>query len=128
MQVYTFSREGGSSDHVPMKQKNKPTKTVSEYPFQFFERKNVKTKFESPYWEQLQTAVKGTKNTVTTSDNKIIHRKLISKPIRPFEQEVFNRGTFQQRQIISDAQHSGQELQIRDSTYQTKKIDSTYQM
>ena len=30
---------------------------------------------------------------MTTSDNKIIHRKLISKPIITFEQEPTNRGT-----------------------------------
>ena len=93
LQVYTFSGEGGSSDHLPMKQKRKGAKTVSKYPFQFFERKNQKGKFESPYSEHLQTAVTGTEHTVTTSDNKIIHRKLISKPINTFEQEPTNRGT-----------------------------------
>ena len=30
LQVFTFSGEGGSSDHLPMKQKRKPTKTVSK--------------------------------------------------------------------------------------------------
>ena len=76
-----------------MKQERKGAKTVSKYPFQFFERKNQKGKFESPYSENLPTAVTGTKHTVTTSDNKIIHRKLISKPIITFEQEPTNRGT-----------------------------------
>ena len=66
---------------------------VSKFPFQFFERKNTKTKFESPYSDQLQTAVKGTNHTVSTADNRIIHRKLISKPTTPFEQEPYNRGT-----------------------------------
>ena len=93
LQVYTFSGEGGSSDHLPMKQKRKGAKTVSKYPFQFFERKNQKGKFESPYSAHLQTAVTGTKHTVTTADNKIIHRKLICKPINTFEQEPTNRGT-----------------------------------
>ena len=92
LQVYTFSGEGGSSDHLPMKQKKKSTKTFSKYPFQFFERKNTKSKFESPYYGKLQT-VKGTNHTVTTAENKTIHRKLISKPITPFEQETSNRGT-----------------------------------
>ena len=76
-----------------MKQKRKSTKTVSEYPFKFSERKNQKTKFESPYSDQLQTAIKGTNHTITTADYKTIHRKLISKPIKPFEQEPSNRGT-----------------------------------
>ena len=93
LQVNTFSGEGGSSDHLPMKQKRKRAKTVSKYPFQFFERKYQLGKFESPYSEHLQTAVSGTKQTVTTSDNKIIHRKLLSKPIITFEQEPTNGGT-----------------------------------
>ena len=91
LQVYTFSGEGGSSDHLPMKQKRKSTKTVSKCLFHSFERKNTKIKFESPYSDQLQTAVKGTNHTVTTADKRIIHRKLISKPIKPFEQEPSNR-------------------------------------
>ena len=33
---------------------------------------------------KFQTAVSGTKYTVTTDKNKIIHRKLISKPL-PFQ-------------------------------------------
>ena len=73
LQVYTFSGEGGSSDLLPMKQKRKGAKTVNKYPFQFFERKIQKGKFKSPYSEDLQTAVTGTKLTVTTSDNKILH-------------------------------------------------------
>ena len=56
-------------------------------------RKISKSKFESPFSDQLQTAIKGTDHTVTTADNKIIHRKIISKPITPFEQEPSNRGT-----------------------------------
>ena len=76
-----------------MKQKRKSTKTVRKYPFQFFERKNTKSKFESPYSDQLQTAVKGTNHAITTADNRTIHRKLISKSITPFEQEPSNRGT-----------------------------------
>ena len=73
LQVYTFSGDGGSSDHLPMKQKRKGAKTVSIYPFQFFERKKQKGKLESPSSENLQTAVTGTKHTVTTLDKKIIH-------------------------------------------------------
>ena len=37
--------------------------------------------------------VKGTNHTVTKAENKNFHRKLISKPITPFEQETANRGT-----------------------------------
>ena len=42
LEVNTFSGEGGSSDHLPMKQKRKGAKTVSKYPFQFFERKKYR--------------------------------------------------------------------------------------
>ena len=67
---HSVEGEGGSSDHLPMKQKRKGAKTVSKNLFQFFERKNQKGKFECPYSEHLQTAVTGTKHTVTTSDFK----------------------------------------------------------
>ena len=92
LQVHTFSGDGGSSDHIPIKQKRKGAKTVSKYPFQFFERKKQKGKFESPYSEILQTAVTGTKHTVATLDNKLFRRKLISKPNNTFEQDPTNRG------------------------------------
>ena len=90
LQVYIFSGEGDSSEHLSLKQKRKSTKTVSKYPFQFFEQKNTKTKFGSQYSDQLQTTVKGTNHTVATADNRKLHRKLISKPITPFEQEPSN--------------------------------------
>ena len=48
LQVCTFSGEGSSSDHLPMKQKKKSTKTVSKYPFQFFERKDQNLKVPTP--------------------------------------------------------------------------------
>ena len=76
-----------------MKQKRKEAKPVGIYTFQFFERKKQIGKFESPYSAKLQTAVTGTKHTVTTLDNKIFHRKLISKPIITFEEEPTNGGT-----------------------------------
>ena len=107
-----------------MKQKRKSTKTVSEYPFQFFERKNTKSKFESPYSDQLQTAVKGTNHTVTTAENKIIHRKLINQPITPFEQETSNRGIeprgpdgrFARKEDKSPATHEPSQSQGRGIT------------
>ena len=92
LQVYTFSGESSSSDHLPMKQKRKSTKTVSKYPFQFSDGK-TKTEFACPFSDQLQTAVKGTNHTVTTADNRIFHRKLISQPMTPFKEEPSNRGT-----------------------------------
>ena len=68
-----------------MKQTRKSAKTVSKFPFQFFERKHTEIKFENS--DQLQTAVKGTNDTASTADNRKIDRKLIRKPITPFQQE-----------------------------------------
>ena len=48
---------------------------------------------ERPYSEQLQTTVTGTNHTVITSDNRIIHHKLIRSIVKSSEQGPFNRGT-----------------------------------
>ena len=40
---------------------------------------------ESKIKNKIQTAVSGTKHTVTTDKNKTVHRKLISNPL-PFQQ------------------------------------------
>ena len=93
LQVYSFSGAGGASDTLPMKQK-KGAKGVSKYPFLFLEKKINKPKFESAHSDKTQIAISGTKHTVTTSDNKISHRKHISKPISEIVQEnSTNRGT-----------------------------------
>ena len=68
LQVNSFHGDGGASDQLPMKQKKGP-KGVSTYPFQFFEKRINKPKFESAYSNKLQTAVSGTKHTVTTAEN-----------------------------------------------------------
>ena len=88
LQVYSFNGAGGVSDQLPMKQK-KGAKGVSNYPFLFHEKK---PKFGSAYSEKTQLAISGTNHTVTTADNKIIHRKNISKPVSEI-QEPNNRGT-----------------------------------
>ena len=43
--------------------------------------------------KKTQLAISGTNHTVTTADNKIIHRKNISKPVSEITQEPNNRGT-----------------------------------
>ena len=43
--------------------------------------------------KKTQLAISGTNHTVTTVDNKIIHRKNISKPVSEITQEPNNRGT-----------------------------------
>ena len=75
--------------------KKPPINTVStnkfNYPFKFYEKKLQKELFfknknpKSRFKNKIQTAVSGTKHTVTTDKNKIIHRKLISNPL-PFQQ------------------------------------------
>ena len=87
LQVYSFHGEGGQTDLLPMKAKRKTTKGVSSYPFYFFEKKHQKSKFESPYYEEPRLAINGTKHTVTTHDNRVLHRKHISKPINDVVQE-----------------------------------------
>ena len=54
----------------------------NNFPNKFLEKKKPnKIKFESKYDAVPQRAVAGTKHTVTTDTNKIIHRKIISKPL-----------------------------------------------
>ena len=70
-------------------QTKKPTSSVStnkfQYPFKFYEKNYKKGSLESKFKKKIQTAVSGTKHTVTTDKNKILHRKLISNPL-PFQQ------------------------------------------
>ena len=70
-------------------QTKKPTSSVStnifEYPFKFHEQKHKKRSMESKFKNKIQTAVSGTKHTVTKDKNKTMHRKLISNPF-PFQQ------------------------------------------
>ena len=83
LQVYSFNGAGGVSDQLPMKPK-KNTKGASNYPFLFLEKKHQRDKFESAYSDKPQLAVSGTKHTVATPDGRILHRKIISKPISEF--------------------------------------------
>ena len=91
LQVYSFSGPGGVSDQLPMKPK-KSTKGVSNYPFLFLEKKHQRNRFESAYSDKSQLTILGTNHTATTPNGRVIHRKLISKPI-----ETFNQETKQQR-------------------------------
>ena len=70
-------------------QKEKPSNTVSNenntiYPFTSFEKAHTKCSLGSKFKSKPLIAVSGTKHTVTTDKNKILHSKLISKPI-PFQ-------------------------------------------
>ena len=70
-------------------QKQKQSNTVSNekntnYPFSFFEKAHTKCSLGSKFKKIPLIAVSGTKHTVTTDKNKILHRKLIYNPI-PFQ-------------------------------------------
>ena len=74
---------------MPFTQKQKPSNTVSNeknttYPFTFPEKAHTKCSHGSKFKNKPLMAVSGTKHTVTTDENKILHRKLISNPI-PFQ-------------------------------------------
>ena len=71
----------------------KNAKGVSNYPFFFLEKKHQRNKFESAYSDKPQLAMSGTNHTVTPPNRRVLHRKLISKPIVDFNQELNNRGT-----------------------------------
>ena len=90
LQVYSFSGAGGVSDQLPMKPK-KNSKGVS-CPFFFLEKKHQRNKLESAYSDKPQLAKSGTNPTVTTPNGRVIHRKMISKPVIDFNQENSNRG------------------------------------
>ena len=67
-------------------QNKKPTNTSSmekktNYPFTFFGKTQEKRSFGSKLENKPQTAISGTKHTVTTDKNKIIHRKFFFLPV-----------------------------------------------
>ena len=65
----------------------------NNFPYEFLEKKQNKNKFESEYQSEPQTAVAGTKHTITTDTNKILHRKLVSKPLpNSFQNPLSRRG------------------------------------
>ena len=74
-------RRGMTFSHT----KKSPINTVStnkfNYPFKFYEKNYKKNSLDSKFENKSQIAVSGTKHTVTTDKNKIIHRKLISNPL-----------------------------------------------
>ena len=108
--MYSFNGAGGAPDQLPMKQK-KGTKGVSNYRFTFLEKK-TKPKFESRCSDKPQIAISGTKHTITISENRILHRKPMSKPISKIIQDTNNRGTGIY-QIAQAAQISGNGQRFR---------------
>ena len=70
---------------IAFQQTKKPTGSVSmnkfEYLLKLYEKEFKKRSSKSKFKNRTQTAVSGTEHTVTTSKNKIIHRKLDSNPL-----------------------------------------------
>ena len=123
VQVYSFNGQGGQSDLLPMKAPRKTKEAVSNYPFQFLERKINKGKFESACHEKPQTAIGGTKHTVTTTDNRILHRKHISKPIKIVSQETTPRKP-QNRGKDGKFARAGKRATIEDDSSEEEQIHS----
>ena len=66
-----------------MKAPGKLKKDVStNFSYQFQQKKVNKNKFESAYDTKLQITVVGTKHSITTHENKLMHRKRVSKPLK----------------------------------------------
>ena len=98
LQVYTIKdTDGGLVDYLVINDKRR-AKSVSEQfvPYQFYERKikpdAMKNRFKT---ENLLTAVSETEHTVKTNGGRILHKKLVSKPIpfQPQKKEDSLRGT-----------------------------------
>ena len=94
LQVYSSNNGRGGYDQLIMKTLRKLKCDVSNnFPYNFLETKQNKNKFESEYQSEPQTAVAGTKHTITTDTNRILHRKLVSKHLpNSFQNPLSRRG------------------------------------
>ena len=94
LQVYLFNNGDGEYDQLVIKAPRKLKRDVSNnLTYQFLEKKKQKNNFESNYETKPQTAIAGTKHTIITDTNKVIHRKLISNPLpNSFQNPLSRRG------------------------------------
>ena len=86
LQMFTINdSEGEMADYLILNDSKKRNRSVSKEfkQYQFFEKENkpnaMKCRFKT---NKILTAVNETKHTITTSDGKIIHKKLASIPIK----------------------------------------------
>ena len=84
--MFTFNdSEGEISDYIVLNDSKKRTRSVSREfeQFQFFEKENkpkaLKCRFKT---SKPLKAIKETEHTITTSEGRVIHKKLASKPIK----------------------------------------------
>ena len=118
---YKCTRLPTEMEHtISSKSPRKLKEDVSQkFPNLFLERKQNRDKIESMYENKPQMAVGGTKHTIITDTNEIIHRKRASKPINQiFQNPLSRRGenargkdgrfttTEQQEENINTAEHS----------------------
>ena len=107
LQMFTIiDSEGEMADYLILNDSKKRNRSVSKEfkQYQFFEKENkpnaMKCRFKT---NKILTAANETKNTITTSDGKIIHKKIASKPIK-FQlpkkpEEETNKSLCQMRKI-----------------------------
>ena len=86
LQMFTINdSEGEMADYMILNDSKKRTRSVSREfkQYQFFEKENkpiaMKCRFKT---NKMLTAVNETKHTITTSEGKVIHKRLASKPIK----------------------------------------------
>ena len=86
LQIITINdSEGEMADYTILNDSKKRARSVSREfkQYQFFEKENkpnaMKCRFKT---NKILTAVNETKHTITTSEGKVIHEKLASKPIK----------------------------------------------
>ena len=89
LQVYSI--KNGDSEYDQRKLK---CDVSNKFQYQFLEKKKQnENRFESNYEIKPQTAIAGTKHTITTGTNKVIHRKLNSNPLpNSFQNPISRRG------------------------------------
>ena len=118
LQVYSFTNGNETYDQLEMKTPRKLKEDViNKFPYFFLERKQNRDK--SMYENKPQIAVAGTKHTIITDTNKILHKKRASKPLNQRFQNPLSRpgeiprgkdGRFatteQQEEKINTAEHS----------------------
>ena len=76
LQVYSFTNGNRTFDQLVMKAPRKLKEDVSnQVSYLFLKRKQNRGKFESMYENKPQMAEAGTKHTIITDTNKIIHKK-----------------------------------------------------
>ena len=81
-QVYTFFTGSGKNDQLVVKTPRNLKENVSNnFLYQFLEKKRNREYFGSIFDQKPQTAMAGTKHTIATNENEIIHRKRASKSL-----------------------------------------------